>query len=186
MVKIASIFILSGLLFFSLPSLAQVKIGMNGGIVLSSLIRDESLSAQKGRVGYLIGINAKYNLGDLGWYVLSGVDYTLEGDSDQKLKFVKVPLTLGLDFSEGGSFFVAYNFAWQVGNDNGVQDFYKEYANILGIGFEIKVSEKISLCMRLNYGLSNLVEDPAEAKNFNIKPLTLDLFLTYSIFNSGK
>ena len=186
MVKVTSFFVLTGLLFLSLPSLAQVKIGINGGVVLSSLIRDESLSTQNGKVGYLFGINAKYNPGDLGWYVLSGVDYTLEGDSGQKLNFVKIPLTLGLDFSEGGSIFVAYNLAWQVGNDNGVQDFYKEFANILGMGFEIKVSEKFALCMRLNYGLSNLVEDPSEAKNFSVKPFTFDLYLNYNIFKSGK
>lgn len=186
MVKIVAIFIFSGVLFFTSSSFAQVKVGVNGGVVLSSLVRDSNLSAQKGRVGYLVGINAKYNLGDLGWYVLSGVDYTLEGDSGQKLNFIKLPLTLGLGFSSGGSIFVAYNFAWQVGNDNGVQDFYKEYANILGMGFEIKVSEKISLCAKLNYGLSNLVEDPAQAKNYEIKPFTFGIYLTYYLFNSGK
>ena len=169
---------------FCLTASAQVNVGINGGAVLSSLVRDNNIAVQDGLAGYLVGINAKYNMGELGWFAQSGVDYTLEGDSGQKLNFVKVPLTLGFDFENGGSFFGTYHLAWQVGNDNGVQDFYKEFATILGFGFEIEVSKKFSLVTRLNYGLSNLVDDPLEAKNFTIKPFTLDLYITYSIFNS--
>lgn len=167
------------LTFISIQSFAQLKIGLTGGVVLSSLIRDGNLAANDGTVGYLIGANVKYNLGELGWYIQSGVDYTKEGDHIQNLNFVKIPLIIGLNASDDVSIFVAYNLAWQIGNQNNVQDFYKDFANILGLGFEIHVSEKFSIGTRLNYGLSNLVEVPADAKNFTIKPFTLDLFLTY-------
>ena len=158
---------------------AQLKIGVRGGVVLSSLVRDSNIAANDGTVGFLIGANAKYNLGDLGWYIESGVDFTQEGDHIQNLTFVKVPLVLGLDASDDVSIFVAYNLAWQIGDHNDVQEFYNTFANILGLGFEIHISEKFSIGTRLNYGLSNLVSDPAGAKNFNVKPFTLDLYLAY-------
>ena len=44
---------------------AQLKVGVNGGVVLSSLVRDSNLAANDGTVGYLIGANLKYNLGEL-------------------------------------------------------------------------------------------------------------------------
>ena len=165
----------------SLFARAQVQVGVKGGVVLSTLIRDSNIALNDGAVGYLIGASAKYNLGELGWYIESGVDFTSEGDHIQKLNFLKVPIIIGLDASDDVSLFVAYNLAWQTGNDNGVQDFYHDFANVLGLGFEIHISEKISAGTRLNYGLSNLVSVPAEAKNFIIKPFTLDLYLTFRL-----
>ena len=167
------------ILFLSTPSLAQLRIGVMGGPVLSSLVRDSNLSARAGMVGYIVGGVAKLNVGELGWFFQSGVTYSLEGDNDQNLNFIKIPLTIGFDASDDVNIHVAYNLAWQVGNHNNVQEFYNEFINILGIGFEIYVSKKFGIGSRLNYGLSNLVSEPAAAKNFDVKPFTLDLYLTY-------
>lgn len=174
-------FLLLTLIFINLfgQLQAQLKVGFTGGAVLSTLIRDSNLKTADGQFGYLLGATAKYNLGGLGWFVQSGINYTLEGDSQQKLNFVKVPLTLGLDMGEDVSIYGIYNLAWQVGNDNNVQDFYNQFANILGMGFCINTSEHFSIGGTLNYGLSNLVNDPAQAKNYNIKPFTFDIYLTY-------
>lgn len=158
---------------------AQVRIGVTGGPVLSSLIRDSNLNARAGMVGYMVGAVAKLNVGELGWFFQTGVNYTLEGDNDQNLNFVKIPLTIGFDASDDVNIHVAYNLAWQVGNHNNVQEFYNDFANILGVGFEIYISKKFAIGSTLNYGLSNLVKDPAEAKQFNVKPFTFDLYLTY-------
>jgi hypothetical protein len=158
---------------------AQLKVGFTGGAVLSTLIRDNNLKTADGQFGYLLGATAKYNIGELGWFVQSGVNYTLEGDSQQKLNFVKVPLTLGLDLGEDVSLYGTYNVAWQVGNENNVQDFYKHSATILGMGFCINTSKHISIGGTLNYGLSNLVSDVMQAKNYSIKPFTFDIYLTY-------
>ena len=160
---------------------AQVRIGVTGGPVLSSLIRDSHLSARAGMVGYMVGGVAKLNVGDLGWFFQSGVNYTLEGDSDQNLNFIKVPLTVGFDASDDVNIHVVYNLAWQVGNHNDVQEFYNDYANILGLGFEIYISDRFAIGSNLNYGLSNLVKEPADAKQFNVKPFTFELYLTYFI-----
>lgn len=157
----------------------QFRIGLTGGPVLSTLVRDSNLSARAGQVGYLIGGVAKLNVGELGWFFQSGVIYTLEGDNDQHLNFVKVPLIIGFDASDDVNIHVAYNFAWQVGNENNVQDYYNGFANIFGLGFEIYISNKFAIGSRLNYGLSNLVSLPTGAKNFKVTPFTLDLYLTY-------
>lgn len=162
---------------------AQWRIGVTGGAVLATLVRDSQLNSRGGQLGYFIGADVRRNLGDLGWFVQSGVSYTLEGDHDQNLNFIKVPIMLGWDFSDDVGIYMVYNFAWQVGDQNGVQDFYNSYANILGLACQIYPSEKIALGIRLNHGLSNLVRVPADAKNLNIKPLTLDLYLTYFLFN---
>ena len=158
---------------------AQLKVGFTGGAVLSSLIRDNHLNLHAGKFGYLVGATAKYNIGELGWFVQSGVNYTLEGDSQQNLNFVKVPLTLGLDLGEDVSLYGTYNLAWQVGNENNVQDFYNHSATILGMGFCINTSKHISIGGTLNYGLSNLVSDVPQAKNYTIKPFTFDIYITY-------
>lgn len=162
-------------------SSAQVRIGFSGGVVLSSLVRDSNLALHDGNLGFIIGANAKYNMGELGWYVQSGVDYTTEGDHDQHLSFVKVPIILGLDASEDVSLFAAYNLAWQVGNHKNVRDFYERFATMLGLGMEIHISDSFAIGSRLNYGLSNLVSVPAEAKNFKVKPFTFEVFTTFRI-----
>ena len=160
---------------------AQVRLGITGGPVLSSLIRDNNLNARAGMVGYMVGAVAKMNVGELGWFFQSGVNYTLEGDNVQNLNFIKIPLTIGFDASEDVNVHVAYQMAWQVGNHNNVQDFYHDFANILGVGFEIYISKKFAIGSTLNYGLSNLVKEEADAKQFNVKPFTLELYLTYFI-----
>jgi len=175
------IFVLIAFFFLCFGARAQLRVGINGGVVLSTLVRDTNLAANDGYVGYLIGANAKYNLGELGWYIQSGIDFTSEGDHIQQLNFLKIPLILGIDALDDVSIFVAYNLAWQLGNHNGVQDFYHDFAKILGLGFEISISKHFAIGTRLNYGLSNLVADPAEAKNFNVKPFTLDLYLIYRL-----
>jgi len=174
-------FIFLFMLFFGICTKvkAQFRVGVTAGPVLSSLVRDSNLSARAGMVGYLVGGVAKLNIGELGWFFQSGVTYTLEGDNDQHLNFVKVPLIIGFDASDDVNVHVAYNFAWQVGNQHGVQEFYKKNANILGVGFEIYISNKFTVGSRLNYGLSNLVSDPSGAKNFEVKSFTFDLYLTY-------
>ena len=168
-------------LFFLIPThvYSQLKVGLTGGVVLSSLVRDSQLNARAGKFGYLIGANARINLGELGWFVQSGISYTLEGDNDQNLNFVKIPMVLGLDVSDDVNIHAAYYFAWQVGNQNEVQDFYNSNANMFGLGAEIDISKKFAMGFRLNYGLSNLVKDPMQAKNFKIRPFTLDLYLNY-------
>ncbi len=164
------------------PIFAQLKIGITGGAVLSSLVRDSQLNSRAGMVGYLVGAVAKLNVGELGWFFQSGVKYTLEGDSDQNINFIKIPLSIGLNMSDDVSIYAVYNLAWQVGNQNNVQEFYNDFANILGLGFDINMSQKISIGSALNYGLSNLVKVPEDAKNFNVKPFTFDIYLTYYIF----
>ena len=161
---------------------AQLRVGLNGGVVLSSLVRDSNINLNAGSVGYMVGALVKYNVGDLGWFIQSGVNYSQEGDSELTLNFVKVPLVLGFDFSDDVNFHVLYNLAWQVGNDNNAQENLNGFANILGLGVEIYFSKKLGGGLRLNYGLSNLVKDPAEVKNFNVKPFTLELYLSYYIF----
>ncbi len=179
MTKLKIICVVSLFICMSTASFAQLRIGLSGGAALSSLVRDSQLSARAGMVGYLVGATAKYNHGDLGWFFQTGVNYSLEGDSDQHLNFVKIPLTIGFDAADDVNINVTYNLAWQVGNQHNVQDFYKNYANILGLGFEIYMSEKIAVGSRLNYGLSNLVKEPAGAKNFNVKPFSFELMFTY-------
>lgn len=182
MTKCKIIYILVVLTFFINVTHAQLRVGATGGVVISSLIRDSNLNSRAGLVGYLVGATAKYNVGELGWFFQSGVNYTLEGDSDQNLNFVKIPLTIGFDASDDVNVNVTYNLAWQVGNDNNVQDFYHDFANILGLGFEVYVFDKFAFGSKLNYGLSNLVKDPAVAKNFSVKPFSFDLTLTYFMY----
>ncbi len=169
------------IILISIPVLAQtkLKLGLTGGGVFSTLIRDSNLNAKGGYLGYSLGAVGKLNMGDLGWFVQSGVNYSHEGDVGQKLDFIKVPLTLGLDVSEDVSLYTSYYLTWQVGNDNDVQDFYKETANMLAFGADIGISDSFALGSRLFYGLSNLVDDPAGALNYEVKPFGFDLYLTW-------
>lgn len=169
------------LMFFAQVS-AQFRLGVTGGAVLSSLIRDSNLNARESRFGFLVGTEVRYVPGELGWNFRTGVNYSTEGDSDQHLNFIKVPLTIGLDFSEDVGMYVSYNFAWQMSDHNNAKENYKDFGNILGLGVEVYLGERFAMGPRLNYGLSNMVAAPAGAKNFNVKPFTLDLYLTYFVF----
>jgi hypothetical protein len=171
-------------LLASTAALAQLKIGVSGGAVLSSLVRDGQMNARQGKVGYMVGASARLNLGELGWFVQTGMSYTLEGDSDQSINFLKVPAVLGLDVSEDVNVYVAYDLAWQMSNENNAQDFYNQTANILGLGAELYPGKKLAIGSKLNYGLSNLVKDPSGAKNFKIRPFTLEFYLTYFIISN--
>jgi len=157
----------------------KLKLGLTGGGVLSTLVRDSNLNAQGGYLGYTVGATGKLNLGDLGWFVQSGVNYSHEGDVGQKLDFVKLPLTLGIDVSKDVALYVSYYLAWQVGNDNNVQDYYKEKVSILAFGGDVAISKSFSIGSQLYYGLSNLVDDPAGALYYTIKPFGFELYITY-------
>ncbi len=158
---------------------AQVRVGLTGGVILSSLVRDASINANAGRVGYLAGVTTKIYMGDIGWFFEPAVTYSLEGDHDQPVSFIKIPLKIGFDMTEGVNFHGIYYPAIMVGNQNGVQDFYKGFASIIGLGFDFYLSDHFDIGLNLNYSLSNLVSDPAGAKNFKIKPFTMDVYLTY-------
>lgn len=181
--KIVKIQIALFILLATAPAFSQLKVGISGGAVLSSLVRDSQLNAREGKVGYVAGASARLNLGELGWFVQTGLYYTLEGDNDQSINFLKVPAVLGLDVSDDMNVYVAYDFAWQMSNENNVQDFYNKTANILGLGAELYIGEKFAVGSRLNYGLSNLVKDPFGAKNYKIRPFTLEFYLTFFIIS---
>lgn len=158
----------------------QIQIRAKGGLVLSSLVRDSNMNLYDGRIGYLLGVNAKIDISDLGWYLQSGIDYANEGDSELTLNFLKVPLIIGLDISDGTSVFMIYNLAWNLDKSD-AEGSYSNFANMLGFGIEFALSTKTSFGSSLSYGLSNLVQDPDVAMNFNIKPLTFNLYLVYRI-----
>ncbi len=164
---------------FSSFSYAQVKVGLTGGVILSSLVRDASINANEGRIGYMAGVTTKIYMGEIGWFFEPSITYSLEGDNDQPVSFIKIPMKIGFDMTEGVNFHGIYYPAFLVGNQNGMKDFYNSFASIIGFGFDFYLSEHFDIGLNLNYGVSNLVSDPAGAKNFKVKPFTLDLYLTY-------
>ena len=176
-----SILIIGLNFILAVPIYAQtnLKIGLNAGGVLSTLVRDNNLNAKGGFVGYMAGVTARLNIGELGWFVQSGIDYSHEGDAGQKLDFIKLPVTLGFDVSDDVALYGSYYIAWQIGNNNNVQDFYKKNANMIAFGVDVNLSERFGLGTRLYYGLSNLVDDPVGALYYTVKPFGFDLYLTY-------
>ena len=71
---------------------AQFSAGIKGGVELSTLIRDSNLNVNGGRVGYVAGIYAKKNMGELGWFFQPELLFVSEGDNAQKLNYLVIQI----------------------------------------------------------------------------------------------
>lgn len=182
--KIFLIILLSILSFG--PLLAQLKVGLKGGAVLSTLRRDASLNLNGGTLGYLAGIMVKKNMGELGWFFQPEFQYVYLGDGDQKLSFVKIPLIIGFDVSDDVNIHIGYQPGWLVGASNDAKDSYKSMNHEISLGMDFMAGNKVLLGLRVNYGLTNLVEDPKEVKNYEVTTFTVDIYMAFLLFDSER
>jgi hypothetical protein len=166
--------------------MAQTSFGIKGGAVLSTLRRDANLNVNGGRVGYLLGIFVKKNMGDLGWFFQPEVQYATEGDNGQKLAYLRVPLLLGLDLSEDVNLHLAYQPSILIGGENDARDFLKTWNHVISMGMEFTAIKNGLIGTRINYGATNIVEVPAEAKNYTIRTFTVDVYLALFLRKNGK
>jgi len=167
-------------------SVAQVKIGLKGGAVLSSLRRDASLNMNGGSIGYLGGIMVKKNMGELGWFIQPELQYAYIGDRDQKFSFIKIPVMIGFDVSDDVNIHVGYQPGWMIGATNDAKNSYKNMNHEISLGMDFMAGNKVLLGLRVNYGLTNLVDDPMEVKNFEVKTFTVDLYMAFLLFDSER
>lgn len=166
------------------PSFAQIKIGLKGGAVLSSLRRDASLNMNGGSIGYLGGIMVKKNIGELGWFIQPELQYAFIGDRDQKFSFIKIPVMIGFDVSHDVNIHIGYQPGLMIGATNDAKDSFKSMNHEISLGMDFMVGNKVLLGLRVNYGLTNLVEDPIEVKNFEVKTFTVDMCMAFLLFDS--
>jgi hypothetical protein len=170
--------------FVSTPLLAQWKIAPKAGVVLSTLKRDGNININGGTVGFMGGLMFKRNMGELGWFVQPELQYAYFGDGEQKLSFFKIPLVLGLDFSDDVNVHLAYQPGFLVGGDNDAKENFKHVNHEISLGMDFIAGQKVLLGLRINYGLTNLVENPAEVKNYDVNTFTVDLYIGFIVFNS--
>ncbi len=167
-------------------SIAQMKIGLKGGAVLSTLRRDASLNLNGGAIGYLGGIMLKKNMGELGWFIQPELQYVYLGDGNQKLSFVKIPITIGFDVSDDVNIHIGYQPGWLVGASNDAKDSYKTLNHEISLGMDFMAGNKVLLGLRVNYGLTNLVEDPVVVKNYEVTTFTVDMYMAFLLFDSER
>lgn len=165
---------------------AQWKIAPKAGVVLSTLRRDASLNMNGGMVGYMGGFMFKRNMGELGWFVQPELQYVYFGDRDQKFSFVKIPLILGFDVSHDVNIHGGYQPGFLVGGNNYAKDIFKSVNHEISLGMDFLAGTKVLLGLRINYGLTNIVEDAMEVKNLEVKSFTADIYLGFLIFDSER
>jgi hypothetical protein len=171
-----------------LPSLsiAQFAAGIKGGIELSTLRRDDNLNLNGGRVGFAAGVFAKKNMGELGWFIQPEILYVSEGDNTQKLDYLKIPIMLGFDVSEDVNIHGGYNLAILVGPGNEVKEAFSSTNHQITLGMEFQGFKNGFFGIRLNYGASNIVEDPATVKNFTVHTLTSSMYMDIRLIGKEK
>jgi len=131
----------------------QHHFGLKGGLNYSGFRQNVDL-----KFGWNAGIVGKRYLSDLGWFLqIEGV-YSKEGNINQPLEFINVPILFGFDFSDSFNMHLGYQSGFLVGTMGNTDTQYKNYNPTFVFGFEFYTFTFTSLGARYNYGLSDIEE----------------------------
>jgi len=152
--------VLSALLFIAglKPVQAQIRevknqYGVKVGMNYSGFRRTPDL-----KFGYQIGVVGKRYLGDLGWFVQPEINYSREGNLNQPLEFINVPIILGFDFSDNFNLNLGFQAGILVGTQ-GIEGYeYKNVNTVINLGLEFYSFKKTTIGFRFDYGLSDFEE----------------------------
>lgn len=187
MKKIVSTFVI--LLAFTAFSFAQL--GFRGGINISDQNYTGTFGSgfeASGKIGYLIGINYKINLGET-FSLRSGAEYALKGteiivngaETNSNFDYLEIPV----DVIYQSGIFAAYAgpyFAFLTSAKSGDIDIKPDMKSMdigLNLGLEINIS-KIGVGAKYGLGLSD-ISDYQVVGDIDIKNNVLSLYVTFTL-----
>lgn len=163
MKKLISTLMVIACLFMAIPSQAQIKFGIKGGLDVAKLNSDYSESA----TGFFVGPMAEFTLPLVGLgidaaalYSQSGIKFEGQNDS-KKMQTIEIPVnlkwtvglgsTLGVFVAAGPQFGFSLNDIWE-GVDN------KKTVVSVNIGAGLKLLRHLQLGVNYNIGASKILE----------------------------
>ena len=151
---------LSALLFMANldPVQAQIRevknhYGIKVGLNYSGFRRTPDL-----KFGYQVGVVGKRYLGDLGWFVQPEINYSREGNLNQPLEFINVPIILGFDLSDNFNLNIGFQAGFLVGTQGSEGHDYKNVNTVMNLGMEFYSFKKTTIGFRFDYGLTDFEE----------------------------
>ncbi|MCF6359221.1 MAG: PorT family protein [Cyclobacteriaceae bacterium] len=176
---------LSILLFLSQISFAQNRLSGHAGLNYSSVSSKNSINPD-GILGMNAGFDYKFHLGDLGWAVTPGIDYSQEGFNGQRLNYLNVPISLGFNFTNSFSLSAGFQFSQLLGGSNEAKQiiFPTNYAFL--VTFEFFPSERFVTGLRFANGVKNIIKNPDVIVVQNATTYSIQFYIGVTLFRGSK
>jgi len=142
------------LICFSSDGFSQIRFGVKGGMNFSGYRRTPDT-----KFGYQVGITSKKYISDLGWFIQPEVFYSREGNINQPLEFINVPIIVGFDFSDNFNVHTGLQAGFLIGTQNDLDNNYKSVNTVMNFGFEFYTFKKTSIGFRFDYGLNDFEKE---------------------------
>ena len=154
----------------------QVLYGLKAGPTITSISSESRLGSNL-KIGWHFGAMAKKYVGDIGYFIQGDVLYSIEGNSNYELQYVKIPMTLGFDFSDNFNMHIGYQPSFMTsGADN-----FKDFNSVIHFGMEFYTLEQWYITMRFNYGLTDIVQDTTDLLFRTGHSITIELSVCFII-----
>lgn len=140
-------------------SLAQNVLRGHAGLNYSNVSSKNSINPD-GKLGLNAGFSYKLRLGDLGWAIIPGLDYSQEGFKNQRLDYINIPLSIGFDFTETFNLSTGFQYSQLVGGSNAAKDIIYQSNFAFLVTFEFFPTEKFVTGLRFANGIKNIIKDP--------------------------
>jgi len=140
-------------------SFSQNTLTGHAGLNYSSVSSKNSINPD-GALGLHAGFAYKLYLGDLGWAIMPGLDYSQEGFKDQRLDYINLPVSIGFDFTESFNLSTGFQYSQLVGGSNTAREIIYGSNFAFLVTFEFFPTEKFVTGLRFANGIKNIIEDP--------------------------
>jgi hypothetical protein len=161
-VSVFGLLILTALLFTVEEAKCQTQFGVKGGMNFSGFRRTADT-----KFGYQLGLAGKHYLSDLGWFVQPEVFYSREGNLNQPLEFINVPIIVGFDFSDNFNIHTGLQAGFLIGTMGDEDNNYNKVNAVVNFGFEFYTFKKTSIGFRFDYGLSDFEQTTGTSITYN-------------------
>ena len=140
-------------------SFSQNALTGHAGLNYSSVSSKNSINPD-GALGLNAGIAYKMHLGDFGWALMPGIDFSQEGFKDQRLDYINIPVSIGFDFTESFNLSTGFQYSQLVGGSNAAKDIIYGSNFAFLVTFEFFPTEKFVTGLRFANGIKNIIKDP--------------------------
>lgn len=173
------------LLFLIQSSLAQKTFSAHAGINYSNVSSKNSINPD-GVLGLNIGIGYKIYMGDLGWSLMPGIDFSQEGFKNHRLDYLNIPLSVGFDFTNTFSLSTGFQYSQLLSGSNEAKEiiFPSNFAFL--VTFEFFPTEKFVTGLRFANGIKNIIKDPDLIIVQNASTYSIQFYIGVTLFQTSK
>ena len=149
---------------FSVDGFAQSRFGVKGGMNFSGFRRTPET-----KFSYQAGVAGKKYIGSLGWFLQPEVFYSREGNLNQPLEFINVPIIVGFDFGDSFNVHTGLQAGFLVGTQGDLDNDYHNVNVVMNFGFEFYTFKKTSIGFRFDYGLYDFEKETGTSVTYTFE-----------------